>query len=109
MTTVVIGGKSYPYLFGLQAMAIYERITGESWGASTSTKSTVSAHFACLVAADNSFPMSFSEFVSKIDCKQAVEALGEALSAEVARWGGLNDITSHDAPGEDSTKKKKKK
>ncbi len=90
MRVVVIDGKEYPYLFGLQAMAIYERMTGESFGAGTTIASTLAAHFSCLVAADIDFPLSFDQFVRAVDSKHSIDSLAEVLREEVERWSSVS-------------------
>ena len=104
MRVVVIDGKEHSYLFGLQAMAIYERMTGESFGAGVNTTSTLAAHFSCLVAGDVNFPLSFEQFVRAVDNKQTFDALAEALREEVERWSSVSAV-----PGEADGSKKKKK
>ena len=102
MTKVIVSGIEYPYLYGLQAMAIYERLTGEVFGVGPATRATVAAHYSCLLAADIDFPLSFEAFARAVDNKQSLDALNEALKLEVERWNGMTPTS------DEATKNKKK-
>ena len=68
------------------------------------SRSNMVMHYACLIA-DESFTMTFDEFVRAIDSRQSLEGLNIAGDAEQKRWNVKNSLDV-DTPSAGDVKKK---
>lgn len=109
MVKVMINGAEYEYRFDLGAQMRYEQLTGKlSDEQKTATVASICMHYACL-AADESFTMSLSAFVSHVDSKATLEVLNDAFAREQNRWQGINAADEENEEDETPSRARGKK
>ena len=113
MRKVTINSVEYAYTWGLGALMIFESLTGESMSGKSlqdlSLTRTTVLHYACLRNGGAEFGFSFAEFVQMLNERSAVDALNDALAAELARWNQDNANVDADEGEQKGDEKKKEK
>ena len=113
MRKVAVNGVEYAYTWGLGALMIFESLTGESMSGKSlqdlSLTRTTVLHYACLRNGGAEFGFSFAEFVQMLNERSVVDALNDALAAELARWNQDNANVDGDEGEQKGDEKKKEK
>lgn len=90
MTRVTIAGKEFTYRYDFGAMLHYEQLVKKMQSQDMELAAYLTSalmHYACLLSGEE-FEMSYNDFLSAIDTKEAYDALNSAFESEFARWEG---------------------
>lgn len=104
MVRVTFNGVEYSFKLNLAVLMSVEAATaaiGEK--AVTPFRSAVMTIYACLLQ-DESFTMSYEDFLACIDTDEEFERLNNALLEEQARWAAKNDLTGSSPTCDDKKK-----
>ena len=88
ITHIDIQGKQHPFRYGYGALMLAEEILGKPWGELQNSRANFVLMYCCLLNADADFPYTFEQLIDLCDEDHSlVHAMGEAMGAQIARWG----------------------
>lgn len=97
ITEITIKGTAHPFRYGYGALMFAEELLGHPWGTLQNSRANFILFFSCFVNADTNFPYTFEQLLDACDEDHSiVQAMGDALSAQLERWGKPSKVEEAD-------------